>query len=281
MGVTAVLADKPISRQADAIGAEATDCLIQELLTHPKPGLVSQRDCGSHTDMNAAMLYRSALVLQPFFGELAEAGAADAEMSRLRQIGLRAEAEMLRATGGINTHRGAIFGLGLLCAGAGLRHARGEGISLGEIVTKRWGAAIACMPASATSHGAFVCRRFGVSGARGEAAAGFPSAYGIGLPALQAGRRLAPGNAEAARIQCCMALIAILDDTNLLHRGGQAGLIFAQQAAQSFLTHGGVGQPGWQQDALVIHRQFVRRRLSPGGAADLLSMTLFIDRQAA
>ena len=103
----------------ELIGAQAFHAQLQELATWPKPGLVSHVDAGSHRDMDGAMLQRSAEVLRPFFVELAHAGWERSGMSHLRAIGLRAEAAMLTATGGVNTHRGAIFGLGLLCAAAG------------------------------------------------------------------------------------------------------------------------------------------------------------------
>jgi triphosphoribosyl-dephospho-CoA synthase len=78
-------------------------------------------------------------------------------------------------------------------------------------------------------------------------------------------------------VQACFALIAAVEDTNLLHRGGADGLNFAQQAAKAFLAAGGVGQVEWRHAAEAVHRAFVERRLSPGGAADLLAMSLFAD----
>ena len=104
---------------AELIAAQAVLALLRELAAWPKPGLVSHVDSGSHTDMDAAILQASAETLRPFFAELAKAGRDGADMARLRAIGLRAERAMLAVTGGVNTHRGAIFGLGLLCAAAG------------------------------------------------------------------------------------------------------------------------------------------------------------------
>ena len=275
--MSAVLQGARVADHARALGALARVCLCAELETHPKPGLVSHRSRGSHRDMDAVLLRRSAGVLEPFFAELAEAGGRGAGMAELRRIGLAAEAAMLAATNGVNTHRGAIFGLGLLCAAGGLRERRGEDGGLGPLVSGRWGREIASAPENKGSHGALVCQRFRIGGARAEAAAGFPSAYGIGLPALRAARAIAPDDAEAARVQACMALIAEVDDTNLLHRGGADGLAFAQSEAADFLADGGIGQPGWRAAAEDVHRSFVRRNLSPGGAADLLAISLFLD----
>lgn len=262
---------------AEDTAALAAHSLRLEVHTWPKPGLVSHVDTGSHSDMDAGTFERSASALQPFFAELFEAGARNGDMQALRKIGLRAECAMVAATGGVNTHRGAIFGMGLLCAAAGLRDSGGAdaAASLGGIVSRRWGRDILGGPRPSDSHGEAAKRRYGAGGARQEAAEGFASIYDIGLPALHEGARLAPHDAQAARVQCCFALIAALADTNLLHRGGAEGLRFAQQSAQGFLAAGGVGQPRWRDAAEEVHRAFVARRLSPGGAADLLAMSVF------
>jgi len=265
---------------AECIAALAERSLVLEIDTYPKPGLVSHIDSGSHADMDAATFARSAAVLRPYFAELAEAGARDADMAVLRKIGLRAEHAMLAATGGVNTHRGAIFGLGLLCAAAGRRTVPGTAareMTLGAFVARRWGAEILGGPRLPDSHGERASRRYGVGGARREAADGFATVYGVGLPALRRARRSVPGDPEAARVDACFALIAALDDTNLLHRGGQAGLDFARATARAFVARGGIRARGWRLRAAAAHRAFVARRLSPGGAADLLAMSVFVD----
>ncbi|MBI0325649.1 triphosphoribosyl-dephospho-CoA synthase MdcB [Burkholderia plantarii] len=293
-------ATSPVS--PEAIAELGATCLRLEVETWPKPGLVSAVDTGSHDDMDAGTFARSAAAIRPYLAELAAAGAARAEMAVLRRIGLRAEHAMLAATGGVNTHRGAIFGLGLLCAAAGLRAATGAGgvapamsglsvpalnasasgastpgavPTLGEIVAQQWGTEILVGPRASDSHGEIAARRHGVGGARQEAASGFPSVYRIGLPALREAQALRPGDAPAARVQACFALIATVADTNLLHRGGAGGLAFAQRRARGFLARGGIGAADWLARAEAVHRAFVLRRLSPGGAADLLAMSLF------
>lgn len=260
------------------IGDFAATCLKLEVRTYPKPGLVSHIDTGAHADMDAALLERSADCLAPYFTELALAGAAGASMERLRAIGIAAERAMLTATAGINTHRGAIFGLGLLCAAAGFRQAYASGQTLGRVIANRWGSEILAGPQPLHSHGAVAARRYGSGGARREAADGLPSVYGIGLPAIRCGRKMCTRDEEAARVQACMALIAAVGDTNLLHRGGMDGLLFAQEQARHFIDRGGIGAADWRLQATRIHHAFVARRLSPGGCADLLAMTVFADR---
>ena len=266
------------TRDAHTIATIAHDALLREVETYPKPGLVSRIDRGSHDDMDANTFRRSAAAIRPHFAAMAHAGAEGCAMSALRVIGLEAEAAMFAATGGINTHRGAIFGLGLLSAAAGARSAglAGANTSLGAVVAQRWSRGILDGPVLLRSHGSAARRQYGAGGARIEAAQGFPAVYEIGLPALREGAALAPRDAEAARVHACFALIAALEDTNLLHRGGREGLAFAQRAAREFLDRGGVGRRDWRAHAIAIHREFVARNLSPGGAADLLAMSVFV-----
>lgn len=262
----------------EAIAATAGRCLLLELETWPKPGLVSHVDTGSHIDMDAGTFRSSVAAIAPFFRALADAGARGCGMGRLRVIGLEAEAAMLSATAGINTHRGAIFGMGLLCAAAGARAGNqvDPALPLGLAVSRLWGSNIVDGPILLHSHGDRARRRFGAGGARVEAAQGFPSIYEVGLPALRRATLAVPDDAEAARVETCFALIAALEDTNLLHRGGTTGLEFARDAARTFIVEGGVGTARWRERARSVHDSFVDRRLSPGGSADLLAMTLFV-----
>jgi triphosphoribosyl-dephospho-CoA synthase len=269
---------------ADHVAEAAEAALLAELETWPKPGLVSHVDSGSHTDMDASTFKASAIAITPFYGHLAVAGGAGFGMDRLREIGVEAERAMLAATGGVNTHRGAIFGLGLLCAAAGAAWSgtaraelRWRAKMLGDTVRQRWGPAIMRGPIPLHSHGTNAFRRFGAGGARAQAAAGFPHAVEVGLPALRLGRALVPHDPEAARVQTFFAIMASMEDTNLLHRGGEAGLRYAQEAAAAFLGQGGVERAEWRERAAVVHRDFVARHLSPGGCADLLAITLFLD----
>jgi triphosphoribosyl-dephospho-CoA synthase len=268
---------------ANHVAAAAATALHAELETWPKPGLVSHVDSGSHTDMDARTFRASVTAITPFFGRLTLAGAAGSGMDALRRIGVEAERVMLEDTGRVNTHRGAIFCLGLLCAAAGATWSDagtqplwGANL-LGATVRQRWGAAIMRGPIPLRSHGTDALRRFGAGGARAQAAAGYPHVLDVGLPALRLGRAMAPGDPEAARVQSFFALLESTEDTNLLYRGGAAGLRFAQEQAAAFLRQGGINQARWREQAAAVHRAFVARRLSPGGCADLLAISLFLD----
>ncbi|MFV3074975.1 triphosphoribosyl-dephospho-CoA synthase MdcB [Niveispirillum fermenti] len=261
---------------AGQIGRAAVRALHAELVLAPKPGLVSPLDNGSHADMDMATFLRSLSALRPYFRAIAAAGGDDAPFGDLAALGRDAERDMLAATGGVNTHRGAIFCIGLLAAASGLRRARGLRRSLGDIVRERWGRAIlAAGEGAPPSHGSRVAARHGARGARGQAAAGFPILYRQVLPALTDGLA-ATGSADAAGVQALFTAMTYLEDTNLLHRGGPAGLSFVQGEAGRFLDRGGVLREDWRDQALALHRRCVARWLSPGGSADMLAAVWFL-----
>ncbi|AZR29646.1 triphosphoribosyl-dephospho-CoA synthase MdcB [Xanthomonas vasicola] len=277
------VADTPMpSREAAyRLGRLAVSALHAELACAPKPGLVTPFDSGSHTDMDASTFVRSLFALRGYFVALAQAGIDHASFERLRQLGIEAEAAMLRATCGINTHRGAIFSLGLLTAQAArLRVAHGRRPTAEEICdgVRMWRDALQAAPVNPQSNGQRVRAQYRISGVREQAAAGYPLLREIALPAL---RSALDGGAtrEAALAQTLMQLIAAVDDLNLLHRGGPDGLAFAKAQAAAFLADGGIAQPQWRVRLHAIGRQFVARRLSPGGSADLLACAWFLHRQ--
>jgi len=263
------------------IGRAAVVALYEELALEPKPGLVSFSDSGSHDDMDAGTFMRSLLSLRHAFPRIAVLGAGDADFALLEREGVAAEARMFTATAGINTHRGAIFTLGLLCAGAGLLSARGarvDPLSLRRAVVDRWGEELARrVRRAAASHGAVAARSFGLRGVGTEAADGFPVLFETTLPALRAAAGLGATDRQA-RVDALFHTMSVLDDTNLAHRGGLAGLRFAQRAARDYLRAGGVLRADGIEHARQVHREFVARRLSPGGAADLLAAACWAQR---
>ena len=270
--------------EVQRVGRAAVAALYDELALEPKPGLVSLRDSGSHDDMDARTFMRSLFALRHSFARLAALGACGAQFAALERAGIEAETRMLRATAGINTHRGAIFSLGLLCASAGNLVARSAALQAAAIrrtLIDRWGDSLQQRAMQTRpSNGAAVVRSLGLNGASAEAARGFVVLFETTLPALQAAitRGAAP---RQARVDALFHTIAVLDDTNLAHRGGLAGLRFAQRAARDYLRAGGASRPDGLEHARQVHCEFVRHRLSPGGAADLLSAACWVQRVCA
>lgn len=272
-----------LARDAQRIARCAVRALYAELVLEPKPGLVSLRDNGSHSDMTAATFVKSLFALRHYFGQMARAGALGRPFEWLQALGLDAEQRMLAATSGINTHRGAVFALGLLCAAAGRLAAQGEALrapALRASLMAHWGQALRLRAESAAraaplSNGQRAARRFGLRSAGEEAALGFPTLFEVTLPSLQAALRA--GHApRAARVQAFFATMAVLDDTNTAHRGGWEGAQFVKTAARTFLDGGGVAQADWLAQARAIHADCVARRLSPGGAADVLAAACWL-----
>lgn len=264
-----------------AIARSATLALYDELALSPKPGLVTLIDAGSHTDMDARSFMRSLFSLRSYFVRITGLGAAHAPFSALEQAGVAAEARMLAATGGVNTHRGAIFCLGLLCAAAGASLAQGQALGpakLRKTLLAIWGQALAAKAERKSGlPGGRAASQYGLRGAAAEAALGFPVLFECAVPAMQTSfaSGLEPWQAQ---LNTLFQVMAVLDDCNLVHRGGMEGLRHAQACARRFLAEGGSARSGGVFAAQAIAQDFVRLRLSPGGAADTLAATCLIHR---
>jgi triphosphoribosyl-dephospho-CoA synthase len=256
----------------------AWQSLIAEADLTPKPGLVDGRSSGSHSDLSLDLMRRSADAIAPYFTRMALASAEAQMDTSLRavvaSIGREAEAAMLRATSGSNAHKGAIWVLGLLVCAASLS----EG-SLPEFVAEA-GGYLARLPDRArpqmVSHGDVVLERYGATGARGEAYANFPHVVKIGLPALKAARK--SGRTERdSRLAALLAIMSHLDDTCVLYRGGAVAQTIVHEGAARVIKVGGPGRPIGDAALIALGQEFVRLRISPGGSADLLAATLFLD----
>jgi triphosphoribosyl-dephospho-CoA synthase len=267
----------------------AVAALIEEAELTPKPALVDCRGNGAHHDLDLAKLRRSARTLRDGFAAIARAVADDSSLLRQRarigRIGRDMEQRMLAATGGSNAHRGAIWALGLLVAAAARRRSIRKAADLAAAA-----AMLARLPdtgmanhrtgPSPLSHGEEARLRYGAAGARGEARAAFPHVVHIGLPMLRAAR--GRGAAEdCARLDALMAIMSRLDDTCLLHRGGRAALEATQSGAAAVLNAGGPATPAGRRRLDRLHDELMARWASPGGSADLLAVTLFLDRLEA
>ena len=257
----------------------AVRTLVEEAELTPKPALVDRRGGGAHDDMDLDLLRSSAYTLRPTFGALVDRAHRCAPSRRLREelaaIGRRGEAVMFAVTGGVNTHRGAIWTLGLLAAAATMATPGAAPASIAAIAGRVASFSDRYAPTE-TSHGYLVSGRYGVAGARGEARSGFPHAVGVALPALRTARQ-AGCRERLARLDALVALIANVDDTCLLHRGGRAALRDAQTGARAVLAAGGNATTAGRHALQSLEAALLRHHASPGGSADLLAAALFLD----
>ena len=254
------------------IGELTTRALLWEACAAPKPGLVDRLNSGSHTDMDIFTFLSSAAALQPFFTRCAAMGQQTADrpaaetFAALRRPGMIAEGEMLRATEGVNTHRGAVFLMGLACAAMGRlgSEVRESNAILDECAAMAAGVT-AELAQNHTTAGARLYRDHGLRGIRGEAENGFP-AVRRALPVLEAALAGGKTPEEAAR-ETLLVLMTLCEDTALVHRSGYDGWLETKQYAADVLRRG-ASLPELE----AFDRWMIERHRSPGGSADLLGL---------
>ena len=274
---------------AGELAEGAHSALLSEVYATPKPGLVDLNNNGAHDDMDVALFEKSADALRPYFYDAAMLGMNGCVMAELRERGLAAEKEMFAATGGVNTHKGMIYSMGLLLAGmgrtltdtdiddeeindAGLRaKAIGHAAALAGEDAERM---LARARANPDTNGAAVLRDHGALGATGHAAAGFPDAvYTADRLAYYIKEGFPEG--EAGALALCDS-IAKLEDTNILHRGGAAGLAYARNAASEIAA-----LPTEDRISALeaFDKEMINRNLSPGGSADMLAIAFLLNER--
>ena len=266
---------------AERLADLAVDALIDEADLSPKPALVDRRGNGAHTDLHLGLMHASALALWPAFKEMAEAALEFGEIGlplreAIGRIGREGEQAMLTTTHGVNTHRGAIWALGLLVTAAAL-DTKSTSASAVTLRVARLALLDDRYAPRPLSHGAQVAQRYGARGAREEAQLGFPSVVQRGLPQLKRSRAAGHGE-QNARLDALLAIMTELTDTCVLYRAGEQGLHAMQHGAQAVLDAGGSASLTGRRRLHELDQQLIALNASPGGAADLLAATLLLDR---
>lgn len=272
----------------EAIGSACTLALLLEVSATPKPGLVDRLGNGAHPDMDFSTFLASAAAIAPYFSACALAGMGlrqvdGTTLGRIRPLGIACEKRMFAATGGVNTHKGAIFSLGILACAAGYCYRLGDlspdtvcaqaGIIAAEAVKD-----FSLSPAGADpTKGRQLYDAYGIRGIRGEAASSFASVRRWALPVLaELSGKGYPEN--DVHLQALLHLMAKVQDTNVLARGGVEGLRYVQDTAREVLALGGALTPEGKASLLALDGEYIRRNLSPGGCADLLAIAILLHR---
>lgn len=251
----------------------AKEALHNELLTYPKPGLVSMVDSGSHTDMDHTTYIASINSLDSYFTNITDASASNVPFLTLNQLGLDAEISMLKATNNINTHRGAIFILGILVAATS--NAFSNKLPYNQIsstISNLWGKELLLHTANKESHGSLVRNKYKLANLIVDAAVGFPDIF---LFVDEYEVLLTKYTSNDARIILFLKIMQSLDDTNLVYRGGLDGLNYAKHAAGKILSDA-TSIEDLKSRSVLLHKEFILRNLSPGGCADVLAAVLFL-----
>ena len=277
-----------LHQQAQSIADTMRQALITEATLTPKAGLVDAVHNGGHSDMNLALFLRSADAIAPYLGDCAATGmtfaghpASPAILAAIRPIGLAAEAAMRAATGGVNTHKGAIFAFGLTAAALGKRLAEQHAATLADVQADVRALCAEILAelrqGDCDSAGKRGYARHGISGARGEAASGFATVSAHALPLYQQ-ELAADGNERRALLAALVALYAANDDSTTLARVGLDGLRAHQHWARTLLAdRATLADEARLSDAIAAYaRNCAAKRLSAGGSADLLALTAWL-----
>lgn len=283
----------PFPSPVELIGTLAVEAMLFEAACAPAPGLVDRFNPGAHADMDIFSFLASSSALGPGLCACALAGwqhhgPAAALFDQLRPIGLQAEQAMFRATRGVNTQKGLIFLLGVLTAAAAQTVRRRQrpapeivllaAAEMTKGVVARELAPLLVNPQQRKlTAGERLYLAYGVTGIRGELEAGLPAVREGGLPALRAA--LAQGlTVNDALVQALLVIMTTVDDTTILHRHDMATLKFVRQEAERALALGGMATEAGRAYVAEMDTGFSARRISPGGAADLLAAAWFLHR---
>lgn len=265
----------------------ALKSMLYEVSTRPKPGLVDSIDNGSHKDMDIFTFIDSSISLFPFMFECSQLGYSckydePKELFKaLRILGIEAEKDMFYATNGINTQKGLIFILGIVCANAGKVLSKGERINIEEICELSSNMVkdivdrelLYIDKKQKLTQGQKIFLKYGIKGIRGEVEKGFPTVRNHGLPNLY--KYLESDlSLNQVFVNTLLHIMAYAEDTNVLWRGGMEALRFMQNHGKLAIELGGIGTKEGRKIIENMNSEFIKSNISPGGSADLLATTI-------
>lgn len=271
------------------IGALAIRSIMYEVSASPKPGLIDRFNNGAHKDMDYFTFIDSASMIGDDFRQMALAGEQFTGcdlwelFNEIRQIGIATERKMFQITGGINTHKGIIFSIGIISAAAAflMTQKNTRVISAEEIcgiVPDMVGSL--CQEFDGISHkedlthGERLYLKYGVKGIRGEVESGFKTVLSYGMPQLRS--NLGKQERNAVLVNTLLSLMTGAEDSNILHRHSMDVLNHVQIDAGIALSYGGLFTTGGCEFIESMNQDFTNRDISPGGSADLLAVTIFL-----
>ena len=254
------------------IGHLASMALQAELDTTPKPGLVDRNDNGAHRDMDYALMHRSIQALHPYFVRLAQIGFDNPQPrhDEIQQVGIEAEQAMFKATGGVNTHKGALFSIGLAAVALG-GMACSNNAQLHSL-SNSIASLASLFPDTSGTHGSKAKANNKLKGALDNAREGYTQLFKAWLPFYL--DRLAEGDGYALH-KTLLRIMCDLDDTNIVYRTSMETMQEVQAEARRMLEH--IPETTHFEAALqAMNTDYIRRNISPGGSADMLSLVVFL-----
>jgi triphosphoribosyl-dephospho-CoA synthase len=276
-----------------SISQKALQALLYEVSASPKPGLVDRLNQGAHKDMDFFTFMASSAALNHYFHHCAieginYAGKDPKQLFQvLRSIGIEAEKAMFAATNNVNTHKGLIFSLGIICAAASccMKESKNKLVDTDLICTKvsimTQGLCLrelSCLQKTENlTYGEKLYQNYGLKGIRGEVENGFPTVRNYSLPVLKNLKALNKISINDIYVQTLFHLMAVNEDTNVVARHDLETLELVHLNAQRVLEAGGMLTQEGVQMINEMDREFIRKNISPGGSADLLAVTIMFD----
>lgn len=277
---------------ANHIACLAQRAILYEVSTTPKPGLVDRYDSGAHSDMDFFTYMASSSVLYKGFFQCALEGLCfdDVDdtklLNNIRGHGIECEAAMFQATNGVNTHKGIIFSLGILSAVIGnLYKKHGFQNFPIEVIceeVKKVAKDLSLRDFKDVSskkvltHGERIYKEFGYKGIRGEIESGLLTIQKNAVHILRDFAIKKQFSKNDLFLEIIMNLMADSEDTNVITRGGIDSLKRVKSISREFLQSGGMKQLKAREKLEHINQDFIKNNISPGGAADLLAVSIFL-----
>lgn len=245
----------------------AVQSIKAELDTTPKPGLVDKADNGAHSDMDYNLMLKSIYSLHPYFTELSCLAYNEdvINIDKIKTIGIEAEKQMLFTTNGVNTYKGALFSMGLVLYAASYLCQQRDKVQEQQL-QKTIKLLSSKFSQPNDTHGKKVIEKHNIKGALNSAIDGYTLLFDEWLPFFIKHR-----NEEYSLIKLLLFIMTNLDDTNIYYRKGEEVVAHVKQQAQEILDDFSIDR------VEKLNKEFVKENISPGGAADMLSLTLFID----
>lgn len=288
------LQEEDVEKKASRIAEAALLGMLYEISAFPSPGLVSPFSNGAHKDMDYFTFLKSTAAISSVMRDCAIIGITKEEalLAKIRKIGLTAEKRMFAVTEGVNTQKGLLFLAGVVCCAAGSCIREGKivdrknisdcckdickGIVENELHgMKQLKKTHSSVKATHLSNGEKLFLNHGALGVRGEAAGGLPTVIETGLPyleiALKAGLSI-----NDALVNSLIGIMSVLEDTTVLNRAGMEGIRIMHSVAKEALDLGGMNSMEGRAFIETMDQKFIQNNISPGGAADLLAVTVMI-----
>lgn len=277
---------------AHYVASLAQRAILYEVSTTPKPGLVDRNNAGAHKDMDFFTFMASSSALYRGLYECVLEGISFDDidstklMDRLRNPGIKCEEAMFRATNGVNTHKGIIFSLGVLCGAVGnlYRKHENEKFLMEEVCDE-----VKSITRDLTikdfsgindklnlTHGERLFKDYGYKGIRGEVESGFQTVQKHAVPIIREWAEKRQLSINDLFLQILMSIMTESEDTNVIIRGGIESLIYTKAISRDFINFGGMYAVDARKKLQIMNNIFVEKNISPGGSADLLAVSIFL-----